>query len=295
MADAVAMRPIPTSRRPAWRGRVALVPIVVYAAILVAIPNLLLILYSAWGMENGRLVTSFSLDNYLDIIGGRVSRDLLIRTILTALGAASLATLIAYPMAWFVVRRLTRARLLVVMLIIVPLWISYLVRVYAWKIILGDSGVINATLTGLGVIDGPLSFMLYSRFAVFLTLTYVSIPFVFVASYAALERIPRPLVEAASDAGATPRRTFTSVVWPLSRQGAAIGFSLALLICVGDYLTPALVGGMDGTMFGNLIVSEFGLANNWPRGAALSIVMLVATGLLLAVVWRLTRTEAVLE
>lgn len=295
MADALAATALPRTHRPAWRGRVALLPIVIYTAILVAIPNLLLILYSAWGMENGRLVTSFSLDNYLDILGSRVPRDLLLRTIVTALGAASLATLIAYPMAWFVVRRLSRARLLVVMLIIVPLWISYLVRVYAWKIILGDSGVINATLTGVGLIDDALGFMLYSRFAVFLTLTYVSIPFVFVASYAALERIPRPLYEAAADAGATPRRAFTSVVWPLSRQGAAIGFALALLICIGDYLTPALVGGMDGTMFGNLIVSEFGLANNWPRGAALSIVMLVATGLLLALVWRVTRTEAVLD
>ncbi len=284
-----------TSRGWSFPRRLALVPIGLYALVLVALPNLLLIVYSLWGMEEGRLVRSLSLDNYLDILGSRVPRELLLRTILTALGAALLATLVAYPMAWFVVRRLSRARLLVLILVVVPLWISYLVRVYAWKIILGDQGVINTALTGIGVLDEPLGFLLYSRFAVFLTLTYVSIPFVFVAAYAALERIPKPLFEAAADGGASPWRTFTTVVWPLSRQGAAIGFALALLICVGDYLTPALVGGMDGTMFGNLIVSEFGLANDWPRGAALSILMLLSTGLLLALVARITRTEGVLE
>lgn len=297
MASAVAARPTPapTPDPRSWWSRLALVPIAAYALILVAIPNLLLVVYSLWGMENGRVIQTFSLENYVDILGSDTARSLLLRTVLTSLGAAGLATLIAYPMAYFVVRRLTRHRLLVVMLIVVPLWISYLVRVYAWKIILGDSGVINTTLTTVGLIDAPLSFMLYSRFAVFLTLTYVSIPFVFVAAYAALERIPRPLFEAAADSGASPWRAFTGVVWPLSRQGAAIGFALALLICVGDYLTPSLVGGLQGTMFGNLIVSEFGLANNWPRGAALSILMLAATGLLLVAVARLTRTEAVLD
>jgi spermidine/putrescine transport system permease protein len=194
-----------------------------------------------------------------------------------------------------VVRRLGKRRLLALMLVIVPLWVSYLVRVYAWKIILGDSGVINATLEMLGLIDGPLTFLLYSRIAVFLVLTYVSVPFVFVSSYAALERIPSPLFEAGSDCGASPFHVLRTIVWPLSRGGAAIGFALAVLMCMGDYLTPTLVGGLQGTMFGNLIVSEFGLANNWPRGAALSIALLVVVGMLLAVIGRLTRTEAVLE
>lgn len=294
-ASASAARLAVGLRGQSWLGRMALLAIAVYVVALVAVPNLLLVAYSLWSMDGGRVVQEISADNYLDILGSQLTRGLLQRTVLTALAAATLATLIAYPLAYFVVRRLGRRRLLAVMLIIVPLWISYLVRVYAWKIILGDSGIINSTLTGIGLIDEPLSFMLYSRFAVFLTLTYVSIPFVFVAAYAALERIPAQLYEAASDAGASPLRTFSSVVWPLSRQGAAIGFALALLICVGDYLTPSLVGGMQGTMFGNLIVSEFGLANNWPRGAALSISLLVVVGLLLAVVARVTRTEAVLE
>jgi spermidine/putrescine transport system permease protein len=185
--------------------------------------------------------------------------------------------------------------MLAVLLMVVPLWISYLVRVYAWKIILGDNGVINSTLEAVGLTDDPLSFLLYSRFAVLLTLTYVSIPFVFVTSYTALERIPPSLLEAAEDSGASPLRVVRHVIWPLSRQGAAIGFSLALLIAVGDYLTPSLVGGLQGTMYGSLVVSQFGIANNWPLGAALSVVLMVVVGALLLAVARLTRTEGHLE
>lgn len=281
--------------RSAVLSRIALLPVALWAVVLVAAPNLLLLAYSLFRTENGRMVPALTLENYVTIATSDVSRTLLLRTLLTGFGAAVLATLIAYPMAYFVVRKLGKRRLLAVMLVIVPLWVSYLVRVYAWKIILGDSGVINATLEMLGLVDEPLTFLLYSRLAVFLVLTYVSIPFVFVSSYAALERIPAPLFEAGSDCGASPLHVLRTIVWPLSRGGAAIGFALAVLMCMGDYLTPTLVGGLQGTMFGNLIVSEFGLANNWPRGAALSIALLVVVGLLLAVIGRLTRTEAVLE
>ena len=295
MANAAALPLAQAPGRARWLRRLALVPLALWVAILVAAPNLLLFVYSLWESENGRTIQTVSLGNYVDILTSDVSRTLLIRTVLTALGASLLATMIAYPMAYFVVRRLGKRRLLAVLLVIVPLWVSYLVRVYAWKIILGDSGVINTTLLSLGIVSEPITVLLYSRFAVLLVLTYVSIPFVFVASYAALERIPSSLLEAGADCGASPPRVLRTVVWPLSRQGAAIGFALALLMCLGDYLTPTLVGGLQGTMFGNLIVSEFGLANNWPRGAALAITLLVVVGALLAAVGRLTRTEAVLE
>lgn len=275
-----------------WAG---LTPLVLWAAVLVLIPNLLMLIYSFWRTQEGVLVREFTLSNYIDILTSDTTMRLLGVTILVAVGAALLATSIAYPMAWFVVRRLSRHRLLAVLLVIVPLWISYLVRVYAWKIILGDSGVINSTLIALGVIDDPLSFMLYSRFAVFVTLVYVAIPFAFVAAYAALERLPQSLLEAGADSGASPLRAFWTIVWPLSRQGVGIGFALALLLCIGDYLTPAMVGGLQGTMFGSLIVNQFGLANNWPLGAAISVVLLLVTAALLAVVARVTRTEGTLE
>ena len=281
--------------RASFRRRLSLVPLAAWAALLVLAPNVLMLVYSLWRTREGVLYRVFTFDNYIDVVTTDVTLAILGRTVAIAVGAALLATAVAYPMAWFVVRRLSKHRLLAVLLVVVPLWISYLVRVYAWKIILGDNGIINSTLIELGLRDEPLSFMLYSKFAVFLTLTYVSIPFAFVASYAALERVPASLLEASADAGASPARAFRTVVWPLSRQGAAIGFALALLLCIGDYLTPAMVGGLEGTMFGSLIVNQFGLTNNWPLGAAMSIVLLLLTGALLALVARFTRTEGTLD
>lgn len=280
------------SRARQW---LVLTPVMLWITLLVLIPNTLMLVYSFWSTKEGVLSREFTMSNYVNVLTSDVTMGILGRTLLTAVGAALLATAIAYAMAWFVVRRLTRWRMLAVLLVIVPLWISYLVRVYSWKLLLGDGGVINSTFLAVGLIDEPLSFMLYSRFSVFLTLTYVSIPFAFVAAYSALERIPTSLLEASSDSGATPGRSFRTVVWPLSRQGVGIGFALAFLICVGDYLTPAMVGGLQGTMFGSLIVNQFGLANNWPLGAAMSIVLLVATGALLAAVARASRSEGILE
>ena len=281
--------------RASFRRRLSLVPLAAWAALHVLAPNVLMLVYSLWRTREGVLYRVFTFDNYIAVVTNDVTLAILGRTVAIAVGAALLATAVAYPMAWFVVRRLSKHRLLAVLLVVVPLWISYLVRVYAWKIILGDNGIINSTLIELGLRDEPLSFMLYSKFAVFLTLTYVSIPFAFVASYAALERVPASLLEASADAGASPARAFRTVVWPLSRQGAAIGFALALLLCIGDYLTPAMVGGLEGTMFGSLIVNQFGLTNNWPLGAAMSIVLLLLTGALLALVARFTRTEGTLD
>jgi spermidine/putrescine transport system permease protein len=281
--------------RASFGRRLSLVPLAAWAALLVLAPNVLMLVYSLWRTREGVLYRVFTFDNYIALVTNDVTLAILGRTVAIAVGAALLATAVAYPMAWFVVRRLSKHRLLAVLLVVVPLWISYLVRVYAWKIILGDNGIINSTLIELGLRDEPLSFMLYSKFAVFLTLTYVSIPFAFVASYAALERVPASLLEASADAGASPARAFRTVVWPLSRQGAAIGFALALLLCIGDYLTPAMVGGLEGTMFGSLIVNQFGLTNNWPLGAAMSIVLLLLTGALLALVARFTRTEGTLD
>ena len=153
----------------------------------------------------------------------------------------------------------------------------------------------NSSLQEAGIVDHPISALLYTRSAVFLTLTYVAIPFVFVTSYAALERIPTALIEASQDAGASSLRTFRHVIWPLSKQGAAIGFAMAFLIAVGDYPTPQLVGGLDGTMIGAVIVSEFGLAANWPLGAAMALSLLIVVMLFLAVVARMSRSQGVLE
>ncbi len=167
-------------------------------------------------------------------------------------------------------------------------------RVFAWKIILGENGVLNSFLVSIGILDGPSSAFLYTPFAVFLAFAYVSIPFVFVTTYSALERIPNNLIEAAEDSGASPWATFRHVTWPLARPRAAIGFMLAFLLCVGDYITPAMVGGLNGTMLGMVIASQFGLAGNWPYGAALALVLMIAVSVILVVIVLLSRTPGVL-
>ena len=277
------------SKRISIASRLALAPLVIWAILLVLAPNALMVVYSLWNSQDGVISYAMSIGNYIEALTNPVTMSVLLRTILVALGSSILATLIAYPAAWFVVRRLSKRRLLAVLLVIVPLWISFLIRVYSWKLVLGERGFINSTLLSLGLIDKPLTFMLYSSFAVFLTLTYVAIPFCFVSSYSALERLPNSLLEASADSGATPFQTFRTVIWPLTR------FSLALLLSCGDYLTPAMVGGLDGTMFGSLVITQFGLTNNWPLGAAMSVILLLITALLLAVLARITRTEGTLD
>jgi len=291
----MAKTAFPRSKRISIASRLALAPLLIWAILLVLAPNALMVVYSLWNSQDGVISYGISIGNYIEALTNPVTISVLLRTILVALGSSILATLIAYPAAWFVVRRLSKRRLLAVLLVIVPLWISFLIRVYSWKLVLGERGFINSTLLSLGLIDKPLTFMLYSSFAVFLTLTYVAIPFCFVSSYSALERLPSSLLEASADSGATPFQTFRTVIWPLTRQGAAIGFSLALLLSCGDYLTPAMVGGLDGTMFGSLVITQFGLTNNWPLGAAMSVILLLITAMLLAVLARITRTEGTLD
>lgn len=270
-------------------------PIYLWLALLVAVPNLFMIVYSFWSTKSGAIVRDWNVANYAKVVNSPTVQFLIGKTIATSFGAAVIAALIAYPMAYFVCRHLGRDKLTAVLLVVIPLWVSLLVRVFAWRIILGEAGILNSFLVQTGVLDEPSQAFLYTRFTVFLTLTYVCIPFVFVTSYTALERIPRSLVEASEDSGATGWRTFWNVIWPLSRQGAAIGFALAFLVAVGDYITPTMVGGLDGTMLGMVIASQFGLAANWPMGAAMAIVLMFVVTVVLILVARATRTRGVLE
>lgn len=270
-------------------------PIYVWLILLVAVPNGLLVVYSFWTSDDLGLHRNLSLTNYASVLSSSTNTGLILRTVGIAVAVASFATLIAFPMAFIVSQKLKRRRLVAVMLVVVPLWVSLLIRVFAWKIILGETGVLNVGLLRLGIIDHPIGFLLYTRFTVFLTLTYVTIPYVFISAYTSLERVPHSVLEASGDLGASSLRRFTTVIWPLARQGAAIGFTLAFVLAVGDYLSPSLVGGLSGTMVGSIIVSQFGVANNWPLGAALAIILLVAVIAVAGIVARLGQTRGILE
>jgi spermidine/putrescine transport system permease protein len=165
-------------------------------------------------------------------------------------------------------------------LITVPLWTSYLLRVFAWKIVLGYNGAINSGLVWLGVLEKPLAFLLYNPLAVIITLTHAWAAFAILPIYVSLEKIDRSLLEAATDLGDTPWQRFRRVTLPLSAPGTLAAALLVFIPTVGDYVTPTLVGGAGGHMIGNAIQSLFGRQNDAPLGAALSVVMMLAVALL---------------
>ena len=285
----------PGRGRKRLREALGALPLYVWLMLLVIAPMALLIINSFWTSDDGVVRHTFTLDNYIYVFESSTYRVLFVRTIGVALAVGVFATLIGFPMAYIVSQKLKRGRLAAVMLVMIPLWVSLLIRVFAWKIILGDAGVLNTGLRWLGLVHSPIQSLLYTSFTVFLTLTYVAVPFVFITSYTALERVPRSVLEASADLGASGTQRFLSVTWPLARQGVAIGFTLAFVLAVGDYLSPSLVGGLSGTMVGSVIVSQFGVTNNWPLGAAMAVVLLIAVVLVTFLVARIGRTKGVLE
>jgi spermidine/putrescine transport system permease protein len=165
----------------------------------------------------------------------------------------------------------------------------YLVRAYAWKTILGSDGVLNTLLQYTGVVRHPVEFLLYSPFAVVLTLTHIYTPFTFLPIYASLEHIPRNLVEASADLGASGFRVFRTVILPLALPGVLAGATFAFVLSLGDFLAPLLLGGPGGIMISNVVVSLFGAAYDWPLGAAISLSMLIFVVLLLMATERLEK------
>lgn len=211
---------------------------------------------------------------------------LLVKSVLMALIATSAIILIAYPMAYFLAFRVTKYKVLWLMLITLPFWTSYLLRVFAWKVILGYNGVLNSGLISLGIISEPLGFLLYNPSSVIITLVHAWLAFAILPIYVSLEKIDRSLLEAATDLGDSGFERFLRVTLPLSLPGVVSAALLVFIPTVGDYITPAQVGGSSGIMIGTLIQSQFGKANNWPLGSAMSIVMmLTVTALVCLLMW----------
>jgi spermidine/putrescine transport system permease protein len=208
---------------------------------------------------------------------------LLVRSIWMALLATIVIMLLAYPMAYFLAFRLTRHKIRWIILITVPFWTSYLLRIFAWKVILGYNGVINSGLIDAGIIQEPLTFILYNPIAVIITLAHAWLAFAVLPIYVSLEKIDRSLLEAATDLGDNRLQRFLGITLPLSMPGLIASSLLVFIPTVGDYITPSLVGGSSGMMLGNVIQSLFGKANNQPLGAAVSLVMMLVVTLLVCV------------
>jgi spermidine/putrescine transport system permease protein len=256
--------------------RAVTVPPLVWVIIFLFVPYFLMFCYSFWSVSPSQtIVHTWTLDNYRQLVTVEVYRQVLLRSMWIAARVMLFSLLLGYPLAYFLSFHAGRWKDLFYQLVIIPLWVSYLVRAYAWKTILGSDGVLNTLLQYLHLTSHPLDFLLYSPFAVVLTLTHIYTPFTILPIYASLEHVPRNLVEASHDLGAPPIETFWRVILPLSIPGVIAGATFAFVLSLGDFLAPLLLGGPSGIMISNVVVSLFGAAYNWPLGAAISLCMLV--------------------
>lgn len=259
------------------KGTLLSAPATLYVGFLVAAPLLILVAYSMWTQTYVDLDRTPTLDNYREALTDPLVRHLMIRSILIAAAVTVVTVTLAYPIAYFIALR-ARKKTLWLLLITIPFWSSYLLRVFAWKLILGFNGVLNSALLALGLIDEPLTFLLYNEFAVVLTLAHAWAPFAILPIFVSIQKIDPSLLEAATDLGSSKLESFLRVTLPLTIPGIIAACLIIFIPTVGDYVTPSLVGGSDGKMIANLIQVQFGAANDWPLGATLSLIAMLSVG-----------------
>ena len=263
----------------ALRGYLLISPVVLLMVVALIAPFALLAGLS-FTVETGNSDEwELSLANYIFFF----EKQHYVNTLFRSIGMSSLVALttvlLAYPAAYFIAFHVHRNKMRWLILITLPFWTSYLLRVFSWKLILGFNGVINSGLIWLGVIDQPLDFILYNANAVVLTLAHAWAAFAILPIYVSLQKIDRSLLEAAHDLGENSFRTFMRVTLPLSMPGVVAAALLVFIPTVGDYVTPKLVGGPNGLMIGSLIQIAFGRLDNWPLGAAISIISMATVTL----------------
>ena len=227
-------------------------------------------------------ILSLKYENYWTIFrdaeGGELFKTIYIeaylRSIWYALCTAVLCLLIGYPFAYFIARSAPSVRPALLMMVMLPFWTSFLLRVYAWKGILADQGVINQLLMMVGIIDEPIQ-MLYTNVSMLVGMTYVYLPFMILPLYANLVKMDFRLLEAAYDLGTSPFKAFWLVTVPLSKAGIVAGFMLVFIPAVGEFVIPSLLGGPENIMIGRVVWDEMFTSNNWPRASALAVVMIL--------------------
>jgi spermidine/putrescine transport system permease protein len=224
-------------------------------------------------MESGQIVRDLSLLNYRRFFADAIFIPVLWQTILLCLTVAALATLIGFPVAFLLANLKGRRRYFLLLMVLVPLLMSYIIKIYAIRSILGGNGFLNRFLLWTGLIEQPLTIFVFNLNAVLLTLTVLLIPFAILPIFLSLERIPRSLIEASSDLGASNLQTFARIVLPLSLPGTVTAATFVFVLAIGDFLTPQMVGGQSGFTFGRIVYSQFGTAFNWPFGAALAAIL----------------------
>jgi spermidine/putrescine transport system permease protein len=274
-----------------WVLLIGIIPVAVWYIVFVFAPYSTLFVYSFWGMAGDAIVRELTLDNYGSFFREFIYYGLFFRTLRMAFFVTVTCLAIGYPTAYFIARKSGRLRNFLFLLIAVSLCSSYIVRVYAWKSVLGISGVLNAVLVGLRILKEPSPLFLYNNFTVYLALVEVLLPFMLLPLFTALEKIPNSYLEASNDLGANHFVTFWKVTFPLSLPGVLAGATFTFVLTLGDFITPVLVGGTKGILMGKVIWTQFGLTNNWPLGAALGFLVAIVTILIISVVSRFGALE----
>ena len=221
---------------------------------------------------------------------GNILTTLLSRSITISFLVTFFTILTTYPVAYYVAFYVKKNKILWIILMTIPLWTSYLLRVFAWKLILGNSGVINASLISFGLIDEPLSYLMYSQLAVVITLCHAWSAFALLPLFVSLDKIDYSLIEASRDLGCSKFETFFRVTFPLSLPGVIGAIIIIFIPTVGDFITPAMVGGTEGRMLSNMIQSFFGRVNNFSLGAASAVIMLFSVIVVTIIVNFVTKT-----
>jgi spermidine/putrescine transport system permease protein len=264
----------------ALRGYALISPPLIYSLVMLAAPLALVVLLSLWSQNYLELDRTFTLDNYIEATTEPLYQLLLGRSLIIS-GIVTVCTVtLAYPIAYYVAMFGGKAKPLLLLLITIPFWTSYLIRIFLWKVILGYNGIINGSLLGLGIIEEPLTFILYNANAVVLTLAHAWAPFAILPIYVSLTKIDNSLLEAARDLGDNAFQRFIKVTLPLSMPGVIAATLVVFIPTVGDYVTPKLLGGTDGLMIANMIQVQFGKANNAPLGSAIAVLSMVTVGLI---------------
>ena len=277
-----------SARNGVWPRLLATLSYVLPILFIVA-PLASFLAYSFFRMEGGQIVRDLSLANYKRFFTDAIFIPVLWQTCLLCVSVALLATLIGYPVAFLLANLKGRRRHFLLLMVLVPLLMSYIIKIYAVRAILGGNGFLNRFLLWMGLIDQPLTVFVFNLNAVLLTLTILLIPFAILPIFLSLERIPKSMIEASDDLGASGLQTFSRIVLPLSLPGVVTAGTFVFVLAMGDFLTPQMVGGQSGFTFGRIVYSQFGTAFNWPFGAALSTILAIVVIAVIALGSRMER------
>lgn len=272
-----------------------LTPVTVWLVFFALIPLGVMAFYSFQGSTTGSVDGVFTLSNYRLFLSNSSFQSVLWRSVFIALATAVFSVGMAYPLAYFLAFHAGKSGMILLTLLIAPAWTSELLRIMAWKLILGSNGGLNYLLTVLGWIPQDSTFLHFGPTTVIITLVYTWIPFAAMPIYASLTRIDRSLLDASADLGENPLRSFLRVTFPMSLSGVMAAFFYVFVPSLGEWVTPAMVGGTTGIMFGNLIQDQFARALNWPLGAAFSLIMLLAAFVLTLLITRIIPLTDLME